>query len=196
MSSSNILQLFKDSGALLTGHFLLTSGRHSDVYYEKFTLLKNPTICTQICKSMADHFKNSGVQTVVGPTTGGILIAYDVARYLGVESIYAEQGENGRVFKRGFSLEPGEKVLIVDDVLTTGKSVEEVIALVKSYKADIVGTSRESQARLEAAHERLSDKEAVIADIKEDRDRWRQQATALLTDKRPAKSLLARLLGR
>lgn len=139
MSSSNILQLFKDSGALLTGHFLLTSGRHSDVYYEKFTLLKNPTICTQICKSMADHFKNSGVQTVVGPTTGGILIAYDVARYLGVESIYAEQGENGRVFKRGFSLEPGEKVLIVDDVLTTGKSVEEVIALVKSYKADIVG---------------------------------------------------------
>lgn len=139
MSSSDILHLFKESGALLTGHFLLTSGRHSDVYYEKFTLLKNPTICTQICKSMADHFSNSGVQTVVGPTTGGIIIAYDVARYLGVESIYAEQGESGRVFKRGFSLEPGQKVLIVDDVLTTGKSVEEVISLVNSYKANIVG---------------------------------------------------------
>ena len=139
MSSANILQLFKESEALLTGHFLLTSGRHSDVYYEKFTLLKNPTICTQVCQSMADHFRNSGVQTVVGPTTGGILIAYDVARYLGVEALYAEQGETGRVLKRGFSIDPGRKVLIVDDVLTTGKSVEEVISLVNSYKADIVG---------------------------------------------------------
>jgi orotate phosphoribosyltransferase len=139
MSSTDILKLFKESEALLTGHFLLTSGRHSDVYYEKFTLLKNPTICTQVCKSLADHFSVSGVQTVVGPTTGGILIAYDVARYLGVEALYAEQGEKGRVFKRGFSLEPGRKVLIVDDVLTTGRSVEEVIALVNSYSADIVG---------------------------------------------------------
>jgi orotate phosphoribosyltransferase len=139
MSSTDILALFEESGALLTGHFLLTSGRHSDVYYEKFTLLKNPTLCTQVCKSLADHFRSSGVQAVVGPTTGGILIAYDVARYLGVEALYAEQGEAGRVFKRGFSLNPGQKVLIVDDVLTTGKSVEEVIALVNSYKADIVG---------------------------------------------------------
>lgn len=139
MSSTNILQLFKDSEALLTGHFLLTSGRHSDVYYEKFMLLKNPAICTQICKAMADSFRDANVQTVVGPTTGGIIIAYDVARYLGVEALYAEQGDPGRVFKRGFSLEPGRRVLIVDDVLTTGKSVEEVIALVNSYQANIVG---------------------------------------------------------
>ncbi len=139
MDSQEILRLFKESQALLTGHFLLTSGRHSDVYYEKFTLLKNPTICTRICEAMADAFRHSGAKTIVGPTTGGIIIAYDVARYLGIESIYAEQGDGGRVFKRGFSLEPGQKVVIVDDVLTTGKSVEEVIALVKSYNADIVG---------------------------------------------------------
>ncbi len=136
---SDVLNLFRESGALLTGHFLLTSGRHSDVYYEKFTLLKNPAICTQICRAMADHFRSAGVETVVGPTTGGIIIAYDVARYLGVESLYAEQGEKGRVFKRGFSLEPGRKVLIVDDVLTTGTSVKEVIELVNSYQAQIVG---------------------------------------------------------
>jgi orotate phosphoribosyltransferase len=139
MNSHEILSLFKESQALLTGHFLLTSGRHSDVYYEKFTLLKNPAICTRICEAMADAFRSKKAQTVVGPTTGGIIIAYDVARYLGIESIYAEQGDKGRIFKRGFSLDAGQKVIIVDDVLTTGKSVEEVIQLVKSYKAEIVG---------------------------------------------------------
>ena len=139
MNQDEILQLFKDSHALLTGHFKLTSGRHSDVYYEKFTLLKHPSICTKICQQMAEDFKDAGAVTVVGPTTGGIIIAYDVARYLGIEAIYAEPGEKGRIFKRGFSLEKGQKVLIVDDVLTTGRSIFEVIDLVKSYEADIVG---------------------------------------------------------
>jgi len=139
MNQQELLELFKKSNALLTGHFKLTSGRHSDVYYEKFTLLRQPGICTQICKEMADRFADSGVEIVVGPTTGGIIIAYDVARYMGIDAIYAEPGDDGRVFKRGFSLEPGQKVLIVDDVLTTGRSVFEVIDLVKSYDADIVG---------------------------------------------------------
>ncbi len=138
MNQDEIIQLFRDSHALLTGHFKLTSGRHSDVYYEKFTLLKQPSICTQLCEQMASLLKNSGVETVVGPTTGGIILAYDTARYLGVESIYAEPGENGRIFKRGFSLEKGQKVAIVDDVLTTGRSVQEVIDLVTSYDADII----------------------------------------------------------
>ncbi len=140
MSSDKNLQLFKDSNALLTGHFKLTSGRHSDVYYEKFNLLKQPVICTEICKQMADYFKDAKPTTIVGPTTGGIIIAYDVARYLGIESIYAEAGEDGgRVFKRGFSLEKGEKIVIVDDVLTTGRSIFEVIDLVQKYDVEIVG---------------------------------------------------------
>ncbi|MFQ5499950.1 MAG: orotate phosphoribosyltransferase, partial [Candidatus Zixiibacteriota bacterium] len=104
MSQDSILDRFRESNALLTGHFKLTSGRHSDVYYEKFALLKQPVICTTICKRMADHFESSQVDTVVGPTTGGIIIAYDVARYLKVESIYAEPGPSGREFKRGFTL--------------------------------------------------------------------------------------------
>jgi len=139
MNQQEILELFQSSGALLKGHFKLTSGRHSDVYYEKFTLLKQPSICTRICEQMAHNFKDTQAVTVVGPTTGGLIIAYDVARYLGIEAIYAEPGENGRIFKRGFSLEKGQKVVIVDDVLTTGKSIWEVIKLVESYEADIVG---------------------------------------------------------
>lgn len=140
LTEEAVLQLFKDSGALLHGHFKLTSGRHSDVYYEKFTLLKNPKICGPICQRMAQLFADQNVQTVVGPTTGGVIIAYEVARTLGVNAIYAEPGaDGGREFKRGFTLEPGERVLIVDDVLTTGRSMFEVIDLVKSYDAEIVG---------------------------------------------------------
>jgi orotate phosphoribosyltransferase len=139
MNTEQIIELFKQSNALLTGHFKLTSGRHSDVYYEKFTLLKQPGLCTKICQQMAANLSDSGATTIVGPTTGGIIIAYDVARYLSTEAIYAEPGDRGRVFKRGFSLEKGQKVAIVDDVLTTGRSVFEVIDLVKSYQADIVG---------------------------------------------------------
>lgn len=139
MDSKEVLKLFEDSGALLRGHFKLTSGRHSDVYYEKFSLLKNPEICTKICKEIAENFEDQKISKVVGPTLGGVIIAYEVARYLGVESIYAEAGEPGRVFKRGFSLSKDEKVLIVDDVLTTGRSVLEVIELVKNFAAEIVG---------------------------------------------------------
>jgi orotate phosphoribosyltransferase len=139
MTQEEILKLFRESDALLSGHFKLTSGRHSDVYYEKFALLSQPNLCTKICEEMANKLKAAKPETIVGPTTGGVIIAYDVARYLGVRSIYAEAGETGRVFKRGFSLRKGEKVAIVDDVLTTGKSVDEVIELVNMYEAEIVG---------------------------------------------------------
>ncbi len=139
MTQEELIRLFEDSGALLRGHFKLSSGRHSDLYYEKFTLLKQPGVCTHVCEAMASRFKDAGVETVVGPTTGGIIIAYDVARYLDVEAIYAEPGQNGRVFKRGFTLNSGRKVLVVDDVLTTGRSIREVIDLVDGFGADVIG---------------------------------------------------------
>lgn len=141
MNQDELIRLFKDSDALLTGHFKLTSGRHSDIYYEKFTLLRKPATCTKICEEMALRIKDSKPVTIVGPTTGGIIIAYDVARYLGVEALYAESGEQGRIFKRGQTLARGQKVAIVDDVLTTGRSISEVIELVKSYEAEIVAIS-------------------------------------------------------
>ncbi len=139
MNQDELLTLFQESGALLRGHFKLTSGRHSDVYYEKFTLLKQPALCTRICEEMARQLEPYHPEVIVGPTTGGIIIAYDVARYLGIEAMYAEPGETGRIFKRGFSLKPGQPVAIVDDVLTTGHSIREVITLVESYDAKIVG---------------------------------------------------------
>lgn len=141
MTDQDVLKLFTKSNALLHGHFKLTSGKHSDIYYEKFMILKQPRICEEVCREMAERFKTYNVELVVGPTTGGILIAYEVAKFLGVDAIYAEPlGDGtGRIFKRGFFIDPGTKVLIVDDVLTTGRSIYEVIDLVNKYEADIVG---------------------------------------------------------
>jgi orotate phosphoribosyltransferase len=141
MTEQEVMQIFYDSGAMLKGHFLLTSGRHSDVYFEKFTILRQPLYVDKLCRLMAQKFKDDGVQLVVGPTIGGIIIAYEAAKHLGVDAIYAESSDDGkaRVFKRGFSIEPGTRVLIVDDILTTGRSIYEVIDLCKSYQAEIVG---------------------------------------------------------
>ena len=141
MNQKEILNSFKASNALLDGHFKLTSGKHSDIYYEKFMILKQPRLCEKICVELAKLFEDQHVELVVGPTTGGILIAYEVAKYLDIDSIYAEagDGDTGRIFKRGFFIEEGTRVLIVDDVLTTGRSIFEVIDLVNSYKAKIIG---------------------------------------------------------
>lgn len=139
--STDVLEIFKQSNALLDGHFKLSSGKHSDIYYEKFNILRKPRLCEKVCVEMAKSFENDNVELVVGPTTGGILVAYEVAKYLGVDSIYAEaaEGGKGRIFKRGFSIDAGTRIIIVDDVLTTGTSIFEVIDLVKKYDAKIVG---------------------------------------------------------
>jgi orotate phosphoribosyltransferase len=141
MTNQNVLDIFKKTNALLEGHFKLSSGKHSDIYYEKFNILRRPRLCEQVCIEMAKVFENDNVELVVGPTTGGIIIAFEVAKYLGLDSIYAEPDPsgNGRIFKRGFYIDPGTRILIVDDVLTTGGSIFEVIDLVKKYDAEIVG---------------------------------------------------------
>jgi orotate phosphoribosyltransferase len=139
--ADSVEAIFEKSGALLKGHFLLTSGLHSPVYWEKALVIQYPKYTEKLCKMIAGHFRKSGAQVVAGPTTTGIILAYEVARQLGVRSIFAERDESGsgRVFRRGFSIAPGEKVLIVDDILTTGGSVNEVIAAVKKLQGNIVG---------------------------------------------------------
>jgi orotate phosphoribosyltransferase len=169
LTEEQVLKLFTESGALLNGHFKLTSGRHSDVYYEKFEVLKNPNVCTPLCKEMAALFAEENIQTVVGPTTGGILIAYVVAETLGVNALYAEAGEdNKRIFKRGFSLEKGERVLIVDDVVTTGRSLFEVSDLVESYDAEVVGYG----ALLDRSGEKVDFKYPLKALTRVDAETW------------------------
>ena len=136
---SNAEEIFEKSGAILKGHFLLASGLHSPVYWEKFKVLQFPDYTEQLCRMIAAHFRNQGIQVVAGPTTGGIILAFEVARELGVRGIFAEKEGDTRSFRRGFSINPGERVLIVDDILTTGGSIREVIAAVNDQDGIIVG---------------------------------------------------------
>ena len=131
--------LLESSGAVLKGHFVLTSGRHSDVYFEKFRVLEQPEVLTALCKEIADHFRESGVDLVAGPTTGGIIIAFEVARHLGVQAVYVESENGVKALRRCKTLPKGAKVLVVDDVLTTGKSVFEVIEVIKAAGAEPCG---------------------------------------------------------
>ena len=131
--------LLRDVGALMDGHFRLSSGRHSPVYVEKFRLLEQPTHTERLCRLIAGRFQNDGPDVVAAPTTGGIILSYEVARALGLRGIFAEKSPDGRAFQRGFQVRPGERTLIVDDVLTTGGSIREVIEAVRRAGGDPIG---------------------------------------------------------
>jgi orotate phosphoribosyltransferase len=134
-----ILDIFEKTGALLKGHFLLTSGRHSNVYFQCAKVLQYPDYCEMICRYIADHYKSYGIDAVISPAIGGIIVGQEVARQLNKRSIFAEREEKALVLRRGFSLEKGERVLVCEDVVTTGGSVFEVIEIVKSCSAVVEG---------------------------------------------------------
>ena len=135
----SVEKIFLKSGALLRGHFLLTSGRHSPVYWEKFQVMQFPRLTEQLCRMIAEHYREQDVQIVAGPTTGGIILAHEVGRQLGVRSLYAEKEGEERVFRRGFNIGHGERVLVVDDILTTGGSIREVISAVTRRDGRVIG---------------------------------------------------------
>lgn len=138
--TDSVEQMFEKSGAVLKGHFLLSSGLHSPVYWEKFRVLQFPEYTERLCRMIADRFRKQDIQVVAGPTTGGIILAYEVGRQLGVRGIFAEKDEGGgRTFRRGFRIDPGERVLIVDDVFTRGGSIRDTIDAVKKLKGNIMG---------------------------------------------------------
>ena len=118
---------------------MLASGRHSPIYWEKFCVLQFPNYTEQLCRMIATHFQKQGIQVVAGPTTGGIILAFEVARQLGVRGIFAEKEGAERAFRRGFNISPGERVLIVDDILTTGSSIREVMAAVSKLGGKLTG---------------------------------------------------------
>jgi len=128
-------------GVVAKGHFVLSSGRHSDEYWEKFRLLERPRITEQLCREIAARYEGATVEAVVGPTTGGALLAQEVARQLGTRCLLAEPAliNGGRELRRGFTLLPGERVLIVDDVLTTGLSLRETLSALERFQPAIVG---------------------------------------------------------
>jgi len=141
-------ELFRQSGALREGHFLLKSGRHGDRYIEKFRVLQHPPITSELCGLWAAGFRDRDgrpmVDVVAGPTTGGVVLAFETARQLGVRSIFAEEvhdadGAARREFRRGFALAAGERVLLVDDILTTGGSLLAMLPPVESAGATIAG---------------------------------------------------------
>ncbi len=140
--------LFRRSGALREGHFLLKSGRHGDAYVEKFAVLSDPAATSELCGFWAErHRADDGsprVDLVAGPTTGGVILAFETGRQLGVRAIFAEEvraddGSTHREFRRGFRIEPGERVLLVDDILTTGGSLLAMIPAVEAMGGEIVG---------------------------------------------------------
>lgn len=138
--------IFRDAGAYRDGHFKLKSGRHADRYIEKFQVLQWPARVTELCRLMADRAWSPGgasaVDVVIGPTTGGVILAYEVARQLGVRGIFAEavtaaDGSTGRELRRGFEIRPNERVLLVDDVVTTGASLAEMVPLIEASGGDL-----------------------------------------------------------
>ncbi|OGU65867.1 MAG: orotate phosphoribosyltransferase [Ignavibacteria bacterium RBG_16_36_9] len=145
MTETEILNIFKKTGALLTGHFLLTSGRHSDRYFQCAKVLQYPEYTEMLCKMLADNFRKFEIDTVIAPAMGGLVVGQEVARQLNKRFIFAErpasQGEEDKKLslRRGFTLDENEKVLVCEDVVTTGGSVFEVINIVKSSNAKVVG---------------------------------------------------------
>ena len=134
-------ELLKKCGAYQEGHFELRSGRHSGGYVEKFRLLERPEIASELCRAMADAFCDAGVERVVGPALGGVIIAYEVARVLGVPCAFAERVGEKLEFRRGFQFRPGERVLVVEDIVTTGGSAREVVEAARQAGADPIGAA-------------------------------------------------------
>jgi orotate phosphoribosyltransferase len=138
--------LFRRSGALRDGHFLLKSGRHSEAYLEKFAVLSDPAATSELCGFWAARHRTedgaASVDLVAGPTTGGVILAFETGRQLGRRAIFAEEvrGDDGiarRAFRRGFKIEPGERVLLVDDILTTGGSLLSMLPAVEAAGGEI-----------------------------------------------------------
>ena len=134
-------QLLADRGALMRGHFQFASGRHGDTYVEKFRILQWPDITSGLCERIAAAFSGAA-NVVAGPTTGGVILSFETARQRGVKAITAERredGEAGRELRRGFDIGPGDPVLVVDDVLTTGGSIRDVLEAVEQTGATVAG---------------------------------------------------------
>lgn len=141
LTRDEAIEIFKKSNALLTGHFRLTSGRHSGQYMQCAQVLQYPEYASKLCDDLAQKFAGTKIDLVVGPAMGGIIVAYEVGRALGVRAFFTEREQGVMTLRRGFAIEPGQKVLVTEDVVTTGGSVREVIDVVRQQGGEVVGVA-------------------------------------------------------
>ena len=144
MEREEVLQIFRDCGAILEGHFILTSGLRSPVFLQKARVFMYPDRAGRLCRALAEKIRAAGyggVSKVVSPAVGGIIPGYETARHLGLPAIYTERVEGRFELRRGFELAHGEKVIVVEDIVTTGLSIRECIDCLKRIGADVVAAA-------------------------------------------------------
>lgn len=135
------LCIMKQCGAFLEGHFLLSSGRHSGGYCQCAKLLRFPALAEQVLSTVTEQVKNLPITKVCGPAMGGVIVSYELARQLGVESIFTERKDNEMQLRRGFSVGKGDRILIAEDVITTGKSTMETVKVLEDMGAEVIGAA-------------------------------------------------------
>lgn len=139
MTQERVLEILKEAGVLQEGHFLLTSGRHSNKYLQCAKIFRNTKYSEELCKDLAEQFADQHIDYVVGPALGAVQMAYEVSRHIGCENYFAERVDGAMTLRRGFAIQPGQRVLVVEDVVTTGGTVREVLDLVKAQGGVIAG---------------------------------------------------------
>jgi len=139
MNPKELMRIFESTGALLKGHFSLSSGLHSDQYLQCALILQHPKYASSLCGEIAGKFKDARPNVVVGPALGGIVVSYEVAKALGARSIFCERRNGKMTLRRGFSVGPDDSVLVVEDVITTGTSVKEIIEIMRRNGTKVVG---------------------------------------------------------
>ncbi|MDD3667071.1 MAG: orotate phosphoribosyltransferase [Bacteroidales bacterium] len=139
LTNERVVEVLKEAGVLLEGHFLLTSGKHSNKYLQCAKIFKNTKYSEELCAELASFFINDKVDVVIGPAMGAVQMAYEVSRTLACPNIFAEREDGKLTLRRGFEILPGQRVLVVEDVITTGGSVVEVIDIVKDAGGIVVG---------------------------------------------------------
>jgi orotate phosphoribosyltransferase len=139
MDASQVLALFRQSGALLEGHFRLTSGLHSRAYLQSALVLQHPPHAETLGRGLADRLRGLSPTVVLSPALGGLIIGHEVARALGVRAVFAERQDGSLTLRRGFTLAPADRVVVIEDVVTTGGSTRETIAVAEAAGATVIG---------------------------------------------------------
>lgn len=141
MTPEEVLNIYRKTGALLSGHFLLSSGLHSDRYLQSALVLQQPDIATKLCAALAQPFRGQGIEAVIAPALGGVFVSHETARALGVRALFAERVNGVLTLRRGFTIKQGERVMVVEDVITTGKSTKETIEVVRQAGGIVVAAA-------------------------------------------------------